>query len=156
MIYVIAAYTITLGVIALYGVLLQHRERVFAADEGAMTIGTAGGPPRGFNVGAALLCPFWMWAHGMRLPGVVLLVSWAAMLPLYDRAMWIPFLFVAMVPLAAGAALGFVGNRVAVAHRGVESLADFSASQLPWATAGITLFAFVFPWIWYFLNAPAL
>jgi hypothetical protein len=67
--------------------------------------------------------------------------------------MWIPFLFVGMVPLAAGAALGFVGNRIAVAHRGVENQADFSASQLPWAMVGVMLFAFVLPWAWYFMNA---
>jgi hypothetical protein len=154
-IYVIAAYTITLSTLALYGVLLQHRGRVFEAGQGAMTIGTAGGPHRGFNVGAALLSPVWMWAHGMRLPGAVLFVLCTAMVPFYARAMWIPFLFVAMVSLAAGAALGFVGNRIAVAHRGVESLAEFSASQLPWATVGISLFAFVLPWVWYFVNSAA-
>jgi hypothetical protein len=89
----------------------------------------------------------------MRLPGAGLLVLCTAMVPLYGRAMWIPLLFVGMVPLAAGAALGFVGNRIAVNHRGVESLADFSASQLPWATVGVTLYAFVLPWVWYFASA---
>ena len=155
MIYVIAAYTITLSALGLYTVLMQHRGRVFAAEQDATTLGTAGAPPRGFNVGAALLSPVWMWVHGMRLPGAALLVFCVAMVPLYGRAMWIPFLFVTMVPLAAGAALGFVGNRIAMAHRGVESLADFSASQLPWATVGITLFAFVLPWVWYFVNSAA-
>jgi len=152
-IYVIAAYTITLSALALYGVLLQHRGRAFSADQDAMTLGAEGRPPRGFNVGAALLPPVWMWAHGMRLPGAGLFVLCTAMVPLYARGMWIPFLFVAMVPLAAAVALGFVGNRIAVAHRGIESQADFSASQLPWAMVGVMLFAFALPWAWYFMNA---
>ena len=151
MIYVIAAYSITLSALALYGVLLQHRGRVFSADQDAATTGTAGGPPSGFNIGAALLSPIWMWGHGMRLPGVGLFALFAAMVPLFDREMWIPLLFVAMLPIAAGAALGFVGNRIATGHRGVESLAEFSASQLPWAIAGVTIYAFVLPWVWYFL-----
>ena len=149
MIYVIAAYTITLSALALYGVLLQHRGRVFSKDQ---DVTTAGGPPSGFNMGAALLSPVWMWGHGMRLLGVALLALFAMLVPLYDREMWIPFLFVAMVPVAAGAALGFVGNRIATGHRGVESLAEFSASQLRWATAGVSLYAFVLPWVWYFLG----
>jgi len=150
-IYVIAAYSITLSALVLYSVLLQHRGRVFSADQNAATAGTAGGSPNGFNIGAALLSPVWMWRHGMRLPGVVLLVLFAAMVPLFNREMWIPLLFVATVPIAAGAALGFVGNRIATGHRGAESLAEFSASQLPWAIAGVTLYAFVLPWVWYFL-----
>lgn len=153
MIYVVAAYTITLGALAFYGLLLQHRGRVFASDQDAMTTGTEGGRPRGFNVGAALLSPIWMWGHGLRLPGAALLVVWLAMVPLYDREMWTLFLVVAMVPVAAGAALGIVGNRIAVGHRGVESLAEFSTSQLPWATAGVALYALVLPWTWYFLYA---
>ncbi len=157
MIYVIAAYTITLGALALYGVLLQHRGRVFAVDAETMTTGssdgTTGAVPLGFNVGAAFLSPIWMWRHGLRRPGVVLLVLYVALVPLYDRGMWIPFLFVAMVPLAAGAALGFVGNRIAVAHRGAERLAKFSASQLPWSTAGVVFSAIVLPWVWYFRYA---
>jgi hypothetical protein len=152
-IYVVAAYTITLCALALYGVLLQHRERLFAANADTMTTGTAGSLPRGFNVGAALLSAVWMWGHGMRGPGGALIVLCAMLIPLYDREMWMPFLFLAMVPLAAGAALGFVGNRIAVSHRGVESLAEFSTSQLPWATAGVALYAFVLPWVGYLLYA---
>ncbi len=153
MIYAVAAYTITLSALALYGVLLQHRERVFAGDQDTTTNVLAGGLPRGFNLGAALLSPLWMWKHGMRLPGLVPLVFFGAAVLLYGRQMWIPFLLAAMVPLAAGAALGFVGNRIAVGHRGAETIAEFSASQLPWATAGIGLYTFVLPWAWYFLYA---
>ncbi len=89
----------------------------------------------------------------MRLPGAALFVLCTAMVPLYDREMWIPLLFVAIVPVAAGAALGFVGNRIAADHRGVESLAELSTSQLPWATVGVVLYAFVLPWVWYFQDA---
>ena len=152
MIYVIAAYTITLSALALYGVLLQHRGRVFSAGPDGNPTQTSDSPPAGFNVGAALLSPVWMWGHGMRLPGVVLLGLCAVMVPLYLREMWTPLLFVAMIPLAAGTALGVVGNRVAAGHRGDESLGEFSSSQLPWATAGVTLYAFVLPWCWYFLT----
>jgi hypothetical protein len=152
-IYVVAAYTITLSALALYCVLLQHRGRVFAADQDATTNVLATGLPRGFNLGAALLSPIWMWKHGMRLPGSVLLVFFGATVLLYERQMWIPCLLAAMVPLAAGAALGFVGNRIAAGHRGAETVAEFSTSQLPWATAGIGLYTFVLPWAWYFLYA---
>ena len=113
------------------------------------------GLPPGFNLGAALLSPFWMWAHGMRLPGVIVLAFFLALLPLYDRAVWLPRLFVGIVPLAAGAALGLVGNRIAIAHRGPESVASFSTNQLPWALVGITLFTIVLPWAWYFVYAGA-
>ena len=153
MIYVVAAYTITLSVLALYAVVLQHRGRAFAADQDATRAVRPVALPRGFNLGAALLSPFWMWKHGMRLPGSILLAFFAAMVLLYEREMWIPFLLTAMVPLAAGAALGLVGNRIAASHRGAESVAELSANQLPWATAGIGLYAFVLPWAWYFLYA---
>ena len=155
MIYVVAAYTITLSALALYCVFLQHRGRVFAADQDATTNVLAAGLPRGFNLGAALLSPLWMWKHGMRLPGLVLLVFFGAALLLYWRQMWIPFLLAAMVPLAAGAAVGFVGNRIAVGHRGAETVAEFSASQIPWAMAGIGVYTFVLPWAWYFLYASS-
>jgi hypothetical protein len=112
-------------------------------------------PPKGFNLGAALLSPLWMWSHGMRGAGTVLLTLYAAMLAFAFLEMWTPFLFVAMMPLAACAALGIVGNRIALNHRGAESLSTFSKSQLPWATGGVLLFAFVLPWAWYFVSADA-
>lgn len=89
----------------------------------------------------------------MRLPGATLLAICLVLVPLYEGEMWTPFLFVAMVPVAAGTALGFVGNRIAVKHRGAESMAQFSRSQLPWATTGVALYAFGLPWVWYFLSA---
>lgn len=155
MIYAIAAYSITLSVLALYGVTLQHRERVFASEAAVERAAVSPPPPAGFNVGAALLSPFWMWQHGMRLPGVVLLALFVAMVPLYRAGMWIPLLAVGLVPLAAGAALGLVGNRIAAGHRGEESVARFSASQLPWALAGIALYTVVLPWAWFLVQTPS-
>lgn len=154
MVYVIAAYSITVGALGLYAVILRHRLRWLGASL------AAGGderidPRRGFNVGAALLAPFWMFVHGMRLPGAALLALSLAMVPLYAQAMWTVLLMVALVPVAAGTALGFVGNRIGVAHTGLDDAAAFSASQLPWAVAGIVLYAVVLPWAWYFAASPA-
>ncbi|HIF94519.1 MAG TPA: hypothetical protein EYQ60_15570 [Myxococcales bacterium] len=150
MIYTIAAYSITVGTLMLYGVLVQHRDHVYSDLVAGSPRSGSSEPVRGFNMGAALLAPFWLWKHGMRMPGGVLLLVYAAIPPLYELGLWIPLLFVAMVPLAAGAALGFVGNRIASNDRHSESLADFSASQLPWAIAGVCLFTIVLPWLWYF------
>ena len=151
MIYTLAAYSITIGVLALYGVVLQHRNRIAAT-----TLARAGGssapdPRKGFNLGASLLAPFWMFAHGMRLSGVIVLVAFIALWPLYGQAPWSPIVVVGAIPLAAGAALGFVGNRIALAELGAENADALSASQLPWALAGIILHVFVFPWVAYFM-----
>ncbi len=157
MIFVVAAYSITLGVLAFYGVLLQHRERVY----GAASVGSAeatsedSGAIRGFNLGAMLLAPFWMWSHGMRLPGTILLGLEAGVIGLFLRgagrgAGGIGVLLLSIVLLAASVALGVVGNRVAARHRGAESVAAFSASQFPWAVAGIVVYTVVLPWAWYF------
>ena len=89
----------------------------------------------------------------MPLPGALLLVPTVAVIPLYAKQLWIPLLFVGLLPLAAGAALGVVANRIAVAHTGLEQPGEFSASQLPWALAGIVLYFFVLPWAWYFTTA---
>lgn len=161
MIYVLASYSITVGTLALYGVFMQHRVRIYALDRSVPSSPSASGRPFGFNLGAALLSPFWMWQHGMRAAGAALFVSWLALVPLYEREMWIPLLFVAMIPLAAGAALGFVGDRIAINHRltdgsadrSGETVAEFATSQLPWAIAGVGLFTIVLPWLWYFLYA---
>jgi hypothetical protein len=63
--------------------------------------------------------------------------------------MWVPLIFVAMVPVAAGAALGFVANRIGVAHTGIEAPGAFSGTQLPWALGGIAFYTVVLPWAWY-------
>jgi hypothetical protein len=151
-IYVLAAYSITLGVLALYLVLLQHRRRE-SAEQLARHAGLPISDPRaGFNAGAMLLAPFWLMGHGMLPMGLLLLVPCLVVVPLYQRGLWIPLLFVAIVPAAAAAALGFVGNRIAVKYTGIQQPGAFSASQLPWAIAGITLHVFVLPWVWYALR----
>jgi len=152
LVYTIAAYSITVGVLALYGVLLQHRRRVVEATASRIGSGAAADPTRGFNLGAMLLAPIWMMAHGMRIGGVLLLGVWAAIWPLAQQGFWHAIPFVGAIPLAAGAALGFVGNRIAVQHRGagradVGQAETLSASQLPWALAGIALYVFVLPWV---------
>ena len=158
MIYVIAAYSLTVGVLALYIVLLQHRSRAAAAtpeatDEVSDTPGTKDFDPRkGFNLGALLLAPFWMWIHGMRTAGAILLLVCLAVWPLYQSELWLALIFVAMLPLAGGAALGIVGNRIASSHLGIENSADLSASQLPWSLAGIVIYAFVLPWLYFFVS----
>jgi hypothetical protein len=152
LIYTIAAYSITVGTLALYGVFMQHRGRVYSdLVSGSLRVGPDESA-LGFNLGAALLAPVWLLKHGMRVPGGVLLILSAVTIPLYERELWIPLVVVAMVPLAAGTALGFVGNRIARNHRRTETLAEFSASQLPWAVAGVCLFTIVLPWFWYFLR----
>ena len=97
-----------------------------------------------------MLAPLWMMRHGLVLPGALLLLPCLALVPLCLREMWTPLLFVGAIPLAAGAALGFVGNRIAVAHTGEHDLARFTDSQQPWANAGIVLHIFVLPWAVYF------
>jgi len=152
-VYTLAAYSITLGVLALYLVLLQHRRRQSAEDVARRRGLEAADPRSGFNAGALLLAPIWMLRHGMVLPGALLLVPYLAIVPLYERELWIPLLFVGMIPIAAGAALGFIGNRIAVQHMGLEGPGAVSASQLPWAVAGVVLYLFVLPWSWYFTRA---
>ena len=93
--------------------------------------------------------------HGMTLPGALLWLPCLAILPLYQRELWLPLLFVGSVPLAAGAALAFVGNRIGVAHTKIDDPALYSATQLPWALGGIALVTIVLPWAWYFVQASA-
>lgn len=153
MVYVIAAYTITVGVLALYGLTMRHRECVAAAERLSASPAAASESVtaiKGFNLGASLLAPVWMWAHGLRLPGLGVLGACLALGPLAIKGLWTPFVFVAMVPVAAGCALGFVGNRIASQARGLAEPSALSASQLPWAIAGIVLHVFVLPWLVYF------
>lgn len=150
MIYTIAAYSITLGVLGLYLVLLQHRHRQCDADLAHVRGEAPADPSKGFNVGAALVAPVWLVAHGNALAGLLLLVPWLVAVPLWMRGALTLLLFVALVPVAAGAALGFVGNRIAAAKSGVRDPVAFSSSQLPWALAGVVLYAFVLPWAFYF------
>lgn len=155
MIYAIAAYSITLGVLALYLVLLQHRRRESAVEVARLRGLEIPDPRTGFNAGALLLGPIWMLRHGLTLPGALLLVPCVAVFPLYQREMWIPLLFAATIPIAAGAALGFIGNRIAVQFTGLDQPGAVSASQLPWALTGVVVYFFLLPWIWYFTTGAS-
>jgi hypothetical protein len=117
--------------------------------------GSTNDPRRGFNVGAALLTPIWMLAHGLRAPGAILLALWISLIPLHARGLWMPLWMLAATALAASAALGFVGNRI-VADRGdVRSASELSIREWPWAAAAIVLYGFVLPWVWYFVYGNA-
>ena len=156
MIYVIAAYSITIGTLAIYGVLMQHRGRMHLSEmAGATDQSATDATPSGFNLGAALLTPFWMWMHGMRVAGLILFFFYLAMAPLYDLAMWAPLFIAAIVAGAVGVALGVVGNRIASSHRASATAAEFARGQLPWALAGVGVFTILAPWLWYFLLAEA-
>lgn len=154
MVYVIAAYTITIGTLAIYGILMRHRQHVAMAS--LARLGGIDGVGRsaldslkGFNVGAALLPPLWMWAHGLRVPGAVLLVISLSIIPLMLLGYWIPSLAAAAIPIAAGAALGFSGNQIAMKNLEIEDAAVLAARQLPWALAGIVLHVIVLPWCYF-------
>jgi hypothetical protein len=150
LVYAIAAYSITLGVLALYGVLLQHQSRM--AEASLANAAAEGGPQvlSGFNVGAFLLAPVWMLMHGLRVPGVLLLLVCAALGPLYFSGFPTATILVAILPVSAGAALGWVGNRLAFAHLGAGDPAAFAARQLSWAIVAIVLYAFILPWVIFF------
>jgi hypothetical protein len=147
-IYVIAAYSITVGTLALYAALLQHRARVLSVESAQAVDAPSNDPRRGTNIGAALLAPFWMFAHGLRAPGVVLLALWVALIPLYARESWIPLSLLGATLLAASAALAIVGNRIVVDRLGVASKRELSNRQWPWAATGIVIYGFVLPWVW--------
>ncbi|MFK7895551.1 MAG: hypothetical protein AB8G23_06925 [Myxococcota bacterium] len=155
MVYSIAAYTLTLGALALYGVVMQHRLRVSESALAATGGALPADPRKGFNLGAALMAPFWLLAHGAKLPGAVLSVLTLGLVPLFAKAMWLPFLFIALVPVAAGAVLSFMGNRIGVAHTGLEDAGAFSSTQLPWAVIGVLLYTVILPWAWYFMYGSA-
>lgn len=154
MIYALASYSVTFGALGLYWAFLAHRRRALA-DAVARAAGQpTPAPASGLNLGALLLAPLWMIAHGMRVMGALLLVPWLASVPLALAERWVPFVFVAAIPLAAGAALARVGNGIAAARGGHASAAAVSATQLPWALGGIALYTIVLPWaIWFGLLA---
>jgi hypothetical protein len=148
-IYTIAAYSITIGILALYGVMLQYRNRLAAVALADAGRGPAPDPKRGFDLGAVLWAPVWMVAHGMPWAGALVGLACVAPWLLYEWALWVPLVLVATIPLAAGAALGFVGNRIAFGRWGSRPVEGFWASQRRWALTGIVLHAFVLPWVAY-------
>lgn len=150
MVYVLAAYSITFGVLAIYGVLLQSRAQIARARvEG----GSAGAPAelgQGFNLGATLLAPFWAWFHGQRALGGTLLVTSVVLAFAGASGLRGAVLTLATVLAVVSVGLGFVGNRLAARCRAEGDAAAFFASERRWALAGVVLHTVVAPWAAYF------
>lgn len=157
MVYVVAAYSITVSVLLIYGVLLQHRARVARArltearspGRGASR-GGARGLESGFNLGAALLTPFWAAAHGRPLIGAALLAAFAALAAAQAGGVRLAVLLLAPLLLGASLFFGIVGNRIAATRSADRDPVAFAQSQLPWALAGAVLYTVVLPWVWHF------
>lgn len=137
MAYVVAAYSITISVLLVYGVLLQHRARL--------------AEPRrtgGFNLGAALLAPLWALFHGQRAAGAALVVATIALAA--ARASGQTLVVALLAPFLLGAALffGVVGNRISGADGGEPAVR--ARTELRWALAGALLHTLVVPWACYF------
>lgn len=154
MIYVVAAYSITFGALAIYGVWLQARARlarVRAAGAGRdpATLG------RGFNLGAALLAPFWAWFHGLRAFGLALLATSVVLVFAEASGLRIAVMALGALLALASLGLGFVGNRLAVDRRAATAAGVDAASLIEgerrWALAGAVLHTIVAPWAGYFL-----
>lgn len=155
MVYVLAAYSITISVLAIYGVLLQHRARTARAR----VAGRGAGPPvalaQGFNLGAALLAPFWAWCHGLRAAGATLLVTGVVSGFAVASGLRWPAMGLAAILAAASIGLGVVGNRIAASRPAAADPDAFYSRQLRWALAGVVLHTLVLPWICYFLIGDA-
>lgn len=155
MVYVLAAYSITISVLSIYGVMLQHRARVARAG---LSRGSGGAPDelgRGFNLGAALLAPFWAWLHGLRAVGATLLLTGAGLVFAISSGLRWPAVLLAAMLTASAVVLGAVGNRIAAGKPANAGPAAFYSSQLRWALAGAVLYTVVLPWVCYFLIARA-
>ena len=153
MVYVLAAYSITISVLVLYGVMLQHRAQVARAGMSGGSRGASSGLGRGFNLGAALLAPFWAWFHGLRAVGATLLLTGAVLAFALSSGLWWPVVLLAAILVASGLVLGAVGNRIAADEPASADPAAFFSRQLRWALAGAVLHTIVLPWACYFLIA---
>lgn len=146
MVYVVAAYSITISVLLIYGVLLQHRARLAGARPGS-----------GFNLGAALLAPLWALFHGQRAAGATLLATSVALAAAQAKGLALAAALLGALLAGASLFLGVVGNRIvnagasAAGHGGVggDPVARARA-ELRWALAGAVLHTIVLPWACYF------
>ena len=159
MVYVVAAYSLTISVLVLYGVLLQHRARVARAR---LAVAHSGGPvgaqdpelARGFNLGAALLAPFWAWSHGLRAAGAIFLASCGALVLAEASGLRQPALLLASMLIGAALFLGTVGNRIALSRAGGAGSEALASQELRWAIAGAVLYTIILPWACYFWLSP--
>lgn len=150
MVYVLAAYSITFGVLAIYGVLLQSRAQIARARLAGGGAGAAARLENGFNLGAALLAPFWAFSHGLRTLGFTLLATSLVLVFAAESGLRGATLALAGILALAALGLGVLGNRLAMRHRPGAAPADFYASQRRWALVGVVLHTVVAPWAWYF------
>ncbi|MEZ4332357.1 MAG: hypothetical protein R3F35_11420 [Myxococcota bacterium] len=154
MVYVLAAYTITIGVLLIYGVLLQHRARLARARLAGAGLAASPEQARGFNLGAALLAPFWAIAHGQPAIGGTLLVTWVAFAAAQASGLRLAVLLLGPLLIGASLFFGVVGNRIVAARSGGRDPIRCERGQLPWALAGAVLYAVVLPWVWHFAVGP--
>lgn len=136
LVYVVAAYSITIGVLLVYGVLLQHRARLAGAR-----------PATGFNLGAALLAPLWALCHGQRAAGAALLALTAGLAAAQASGQALVAALLAAGLIGAALFFGVVGNRLVAAAS--------AQAELRWALAGALLHTVVLPWLCYFWLAGA-
>lgn len=155
MIYVLAAYSITISVLAIYGVLLKHRAEVARAGVSSASAVAPADLARGFNLGAALLSPFWAWIHGLRAVGAALFLIGAALVCSFWSGQRWPALLLAAILAASGLVLGMFGNRIAAGDPATTDPAAFFTTQHRWALAGVVLHTIVLPWTCYFLAGGA-
>ena len=160
MVYVLAAYSLTISVLVLYGVLLQHRARVARARVIFARSGAQVGTPdpelaRGFNLGAALLAPFWAWSHGLRAVGATFLATCGVLALAQASGLRLPVLLLTSMWIGAALFLGAVGNRIAASRAGGAGAEALAAQELRWAIAGAVLHTIVLPWAGYFWLARA-
>lgn len=179
MVYVLAAYTLTIGVLVLYGVLLQYRARIARTRLVAAHGGSAVEDPgfaRGFNLGAALLAPFWALSHGLAAAGAALLaalIGFVALVAARPPSMQTATLALASLLIGGALFCGVIGNRVvaAAARAALHETKDLPATaretssagvavelatrELSWAVAGTLLHTVVLPWACYFWLGPA-
>ena len=147
MVYVVAAYSITISVLLIYGVLLQHRARLAAGAR----------PAGGFNLGAALLAPIWALFHGQRAAGATLLATTVALAAAQASGLALAAALLGALLAGASLFLGVVGNRIASAGANAAGLDGGGAdpvaraqAELRWALAGAVLHTVVLPWACYF------
>lgn len=157
MVYAIAAYSITLGVLLVYGVLVRSRARVARArlvaraqDGRSASAAASAELLRGFNLGAALLAPLWALVHGPRIAAIGLIGAWAGFAAAGQAGMQSAALGLASLLIGASAFFGAAGNRMLAARGDAGDPFERERGQARWALAGALLYTVVLPWAYYF------
>lgn len=161
LVYAVAAYSITLGVLLVYGVVIHHRTRLVRAELALRARGdrardfAAGVLFRGFNLGAALLAPLWSLVHGPRAAALALIAAWIACIASQLAGNRLVTLVLASFLLGSALFMGAVGNRllaarIAAPQGEAEDPFALAGRQARWALAGALLYTVVLPWACYF------